>query len=72
MASTDVYGYDATDQITQVKYNYDATTQLQDRLVDYAYDEAGNRSSLTDNGSATSYSANSLSRHRGKNTRANL
>lgn len=61
--STDVYGYDAIDQVTQVKYNFDAGTNNQDRLVAYEYDAAGNRAMLTDNGAQTAYSTNNLNEY---------
>jgi RHS repeat-associated protein len=52
-AATDAYAYDAIDQLTGVSY---ATG----RNVNYAYDPAGNRSSVTDSGTAASYTANNL------------
>ncbi len=63
VAKLDAYGYDATDQVTEVKYNYNAGNNTQDRLVGYAYDPAGNRQSVTDNGVGTSYTANELNQY---------
>ena len=68
---TDAYGYDAIDQLTQVKYGFSAPANTQGRQVDYSYDPAGNRSSLTEDadgsgpGSSTStaYSANALNQY---------
>lgn len=60
---TDIYGYDAIDQLTRVKYNFDATTNTQERQVDYGYDAVGNRTSVTDNGVTQSYVANSLNQY---------
>jgi RHS repeat-associated protein len=63
----DVYGYDAIDQVTTVKYNFDASNNTQDRLVGYNYDAVGNRSgangvsdSVNNN---TSYTANNLNQY---------
>ncbi|HEY5895327.1 MAG TPA: RHS repeat-associated core domain-containing protein, partial [Chthoniobacterales bacterium] len=53
---TEIYGYDAIDQITQAVYG--AT-----RTVNYAYDAAGNRTAVIDNGFTTSYAANSLNQY---------
>lgn len=61
--STDSYDYDATDQVTQVKYNVNPGSNTQDRLVNYAYDAAGNRVAVTDGGVATSYTANNLNQY---------
>jgi RHS repeat-associated protein len=61
--SADLYGYDVVDQLTQVKYNFDATANNQDRLVAYDYDAAGNRAMLTDNGAQTPYSTNNLNEY---------
>jgi YD repeat-containing protein len=47
-AATDAYGYDPNDQLTQVKYDYNAGAGTQTRQVDYAYDPAGNRSSMVE------------------------
>lgn len=56
VASTDVYAYDAVDQLELVKYNFNATNGgTQDPLVTYNYDAAGNRSSVVDNGATTNY-----------------
>jgi RHS repeat-associated protein len=61
--SLDTYAYDAIDQVAQAKYNFDASANAQDRQVDYGYDSAGNRASVTDNGSSTSYSANNVNEY---------
>lgn len=63
VAKADTYGYDPIDQVTQVKYNFNSGTNTQDRLVNYIYDPAGNRQSLTDNGTPTSYTPNSLNQY---------
>ena len=63
VTTNDTYGYDPIDQVTQVKYNYNATTNTQDRLVNYSYDPAGNRSSVTDNGAPTTYTPNVLNQY---------
>lgn len=63
VAKMDAYGYDPTDQVTEVKYNFNSAANTQDRLVGYAYDPAGNRNSVTDNGTSTSYTANSLNQY---------
>ena len=60
---TDIYGYDAIDQLTRVKYNYDAGMNTQDRQVDYVYDAVGNRSSVTDNGITQNYATNALNQY---------
>lgn len=63
VSSNDIYGYDAIDQLTQVKYSYNAGANTQDRLVSYNYDATGDRTSLTDNGTATSYTVNNLNEY---------
>jgi RHS repeat-associated protein len=60
---SDVYGYDPIDQLTQVKYNYDAGAGTQDRLVNYSFDAVGNRTTVTDNGTPTPYTANALNQY---------
>jgi RHS repeat-associated protein len=60
---TDIYGYDAIDELTRVKYNYDAGMNTQERLVDYSYDAVGNRNFVTDNGVTQSYTANSSNQY---------
>jgi RHS repeat-associated protein len=62
-SSTDIYGYDPIDQLTEVKYNFSAGANTQDRLVDYDYDSVGNRASVTDNGSSYTYSLNNLNEY---------
>lgn len=59
----DVYNYDPTGQLTEVKYNFDAGMNTEERNVSYAYDTAGNRTNMTDNGAITSYHANSLNQY---------
>ena len=63
IANVDAYDYDPIDQIKEVKYNFNSGTNTQDRLVNYVYDPAGNRQSLTDNGAVTNYSANDLNQY---------
>lgn len=60
---TDIYGYDAIDQLTQAKYNFDAGTNTEDREVDYVYDAVGNRVSVTDNGVTQNYTTNTLNQY---------
>jgi len=62
-SATDTYDYDATDQLTRVRYNFDAGANTQVRQVDYSYDSAGNRATVTDNGSATQYGSNPLNQY---------
>jgi RHS repeat-associated protein len=69
-AVSDIYGYDAIDQLTQVKYNFNAASNTQDREVDYLYDAAGNRASVTDNGVTQNYAANSLNQYTAAGTMA--
>jgi len=45
---TDAYGYDAADQLTEVKYTFDAGTSAHSRKMTYSYDPAGNRQSLVE------------------------
>ncbi len=65
----DVYHYDAAYQVTGVKYNVDdptvgyASAANPSRTVTYGYDALGNRTSVTDNGSTTSYSINNLNQY---------
>jgi RHS repeat-associated protein len=63
VSSSDLYGYDPTDQLTQVKYDFDAGANTQERAVNYAYDAAGNRTSVTDNGTVTPHTANNLNQY---------
>jgi RHS repeat-associated protein len=63
VSTTDVYGYDAIDQVTQVKYNFNGGANTQTRQVDYAFDSAGNRASVTDNSDTSSYQSNSLNQY---------
>ena len=53
---TDTYGYDAIDQVTGVGYG-------SGRNVSYSYDPLGNRTSMTDSGTPTAYTANSLNQY---------
>lgn len=56
--TTDNYTYDAVDQVTGVNYGLTtATNSVPTRTVAYVYDAVGNRTSVTDNGATTSYSA---------------
>lgn len=65
----DVYQYDATYQVTGVKYNVDdptvgyASATNPSRTVTYTWDALGNRSSVVDNGSSTGYSVNNLNQY---------
>jgi RHS repeat-associated protein len=60
---TDIYGYDAIDQLTRVKYNFNAAANTQDRQVDYPYDTVGNRLGVTDNGVTQNYTTNVLNQY---------
>jgi YD repeat-containing protein len=60
---TDAYGYDARDQLTEAKYNFDVGTNTQDREVTYVYDAGGNRAGVTENGTVTPYIANNLNQY---------
>jgi RHS repeat-associated protein len=55
-ANTDNYSYDAVDQVTGVGYG-------SGRTVSYAYDPAGNRTSVIDSGATTAYAANALNQY---------
>lgn len=65
----DVYQYDATYQVTGVKYGVDdptvgygsATNPV--RTVTYAYDAVGNRTSVNDGGTPMTYTVNSLNQY---------
>ena len=46
-----------------MKYNFKSGTNTQDRLVNYIYDPAGNRQSLTDNSIVTNYTPNALNQY---------
>jgi RHS repeat-associated protein len=46
-----------------VKYNFNAGANTQDGSVSYAYDAAGNRTTVTEGTSATNYSANNLNEY---------
>jgi len=65
----DVYQYDATYQVTGVKYDVDDPTVGYSAAVNpshtvtYKYDAVGNRISLTENGASTAYTANSLNQY---------
>lgn len=64
--SGDAYGYDATDQLTGVQY--DATNPATSptspaKTQGFVYDVTGNRTSASENGSATSYTANNLNEY---------
>jgi RHS repeat-associated protein len=72
-SNRDSYGYDVADQLIQVKYNHDLVTDSSSRQVDYAYDAAGNRQTMTNDpdgsGSSaavvTSYTTNDLNQYTG-------
>jgi RHS repeat-associated protein len=62
----DVYSYDAIDQVTDVKYdvtNPDGVAGTPIRAVNYNYDAAGNRTTLTNNGTITNYATNNLNQY---------
>jgi RHS repeat-associated protein len=46
-----------------VKYNFNAGANTQDRLVSYNYDAVGNRTSVTDNGSPSTYNVNNINQY---------
>jgi RHS repeat-associated protein len=52
------YGYDKTDQLTSV-------ITPGNRTIQYQYDEAGNRTTVSDNGISTSYTSNNLNEYTG-------
>lgn len=54
---TDAYTYDGTDQVTNVNYSSGS------RVVGYAYDAVGNRTSVTDNSQTTSYAVNGANQY---------
>lgn len=59
----DSYGYDPFQQLNLIKYNADSVDVAPanpTRTVSYAYDPAGNRNSLVDNGVTSSYTPNPL------------
>lgn len=62
----DVFGYDDTDQLTQVQYdavNPEASPSSPLRSVDYMYDASGNRKVVEDDGAAVPYRINSLNQY---------
>jgi YD repeat-containing protein len=56
-ATSDLFGYDPIDQVTSVNYGSDG------RVVGYSYDKVGNRLSVTDNGTVTTYAVNRLNEY---------
>jgi RHS repeat-associated protein len=62
-AIVDAYDYDPIDQIDHVKYNFHSNTNTQDRLVDYNYDNVGNRTSVIDNTVPTNCTPNNLNQY---------
>jgi RHS repeat-associated protein len=56
LAGTTMYGYDADGRLTSISLP-------SGRSITYAYDAAGNRVAVTDNGNQTSYSTNSLNEY---------
>ena len=70
-AKTDKYGFDPTDQLTDVKYNRNDGAGSHDRQTAFAYDAVGNRVTMNEDadGSAsgsvvtTPYSANALNQY---------
>lgn len=62
----DVFTYDAVDQVTNVLYDVTDPEGLASnaaRTVNYEYDGAGNRISLTDNSVSANYSVNKLNQY---------
>ncbi len=62
----DVYAYDATSQVTEVQYEVtDPAGNPGDpgKTVTYDWDAAGNRTTVTDNGSPTLYTPNALNQY---------
>ncbi len=62
----DAYDYDPVDQVAGVKYEATGVsypTATGTREVAYAYDPAGNRSSLMDGAATTNYAANELNQY---------
>ncbi|WP_172623228.1 RHS repeat protein [Flavisolibacter ginsenosidimutans] len=65
-ANGDVYAYDPIDQVTDVKYNVtnpDGTPGAPARAVNYLWDPAGNRTTVTDNSVPTNYLTNILNQY---------
>ncbi len=63
MAKLDKFAYDLDDQVTEARYNVDEQHSTQDRLCSYDYDPAGNRNTMTDNGTPTNYTVNDLNQY---------
>lgn len=62
----DAYAYDATDQLTGIQYeaaNPADTPTAPSKTQGFAYDAVGNRTSATESGTATAYTANALNQY---------
>lgn len=65
-AKGDVYGYDATSQITSVQYeadNPDSMPSAPVRTTGYNWDAVGNRTTVTNTGVPTNYTTNQLNQY---------
>lgn len=61
-----VYGYDASGQLTSAQFSVNSTgvaAGLGDKSLIYAYDAAGNRTSVTEDGVQTLYTSNTLNQY---------
>jgi RHS repeat-associated protein len=61
-----VYGYDASGQLTSAQFSVNSTgvaAGLGDKSLIYAYDAAGNRTSVTEDGVQTLYTSNALNQY---------
>jgi len=56
VTNSDVYQYDAIDQVTSVGYG-------SGRTVSYTYDSTGNRTNVADSGTSTLYTVNNLNEY---------
>ena len=64
VAKLDKFAYDWDEQVTEARYNFDQQHNTQDRLCSYTYDEAGNRTDMSDNVNGdVSYSVNDLNQY---------
>ncbi len=63
VAGVEDYSYDAVDQVAGAKYGTNTVDAVYDRIVSYAYDPAGNRAAVADNGAETTYTANALNQY---------
>jgi len=60
--TTENYAYDAISQLTSIEYGSGTPLTIQ-RSVNYSYDAAGNRATVTDNGTVSSYGSNNLNQY---------